>query len=86
MEVTRDGLVPERTPSWLWDPGFRGGLTRIDLLKLLLALAWDIKAMDSRKYGHLSEHIAEIGRMLGGWRRQMIQKTPRSESGEKRNS
>jgi hypothetical protein len=59
-------------------------IARVDLLKLLLALAWDIRAMDSKKFAHLSEYIAEIGRMLGGWRRQTIQKTPRNESGEKR--
>ena len=52
------------------------GITRVDLVKLLLQLAWEIKALDTKKYVHLSERLAETGRMLGGWRRQIISKTP----------
>ena len=52
------------------------GIARVDLLKLLLQLAWDIKAIDTKKYSHISEHLGEIGRMLGGWRRQIVNKTP----------
>src|SRR3990167_9007028 len=40
-------------------------IARVDLLKLLLQLAWDIKALDTNKYVHLSEALAEAGRMLG---------------------
>lgn len=52
------------------------GIARVDLLKLLLQLSWDIKALDTKKYIHLSEYLAETGRMLGGWRRQIVSKTP----------
>jgi len=51
-------------------------ISRVDLLKLLLLLAWEIKALDTKKYIHLSEHMVEVGRMLGGWRRQLVNKTP----------
>ena len=51
-------------------------IARVDLLKLLLQLAWDIKALDDKKYIRLSEQLATVGRMLGGWRRQIINKTP----------
>jgi hypothetical protein len=51
-------------------------IARIDLLKLLLQLSWEIHALDDNKYGHLSRNLAEIGKMLGGWRRQTVQKTP----------
>ncbi|MCX6819808.1 MAG: four helix bundle protein [Candidatus Adlerbacteria bacterium] len=51
-------------------------IARTDLLKLLLQLAWEIKAVDNKKYINLSEYLTEIGKMLGGWRRQVINKTP----------
>jgi len=59
------------------------GIARVDLLKLLIQLAWDIKAIDDKRYVHLSERLAEIGRMLGGWRRQIINKTPDHTGREK---
>lgn len=51
-------------------------ISRIDLLKLLLQLAWETKALDSKKYTHLSTQIDEIGRMTGGWKRGLLSKTP----------
>ena len=53
-------------------------ITRVDLLKLLFQLAWEMGALDTKKYTHLSEHLAEVGRMLGGWRKQLQNKTPAS--------
>jgi hypothetical protein len=44
-------------------------ISRVDLLKLLLLLAWEIRALDTKKYITLSEQLQEIGRMLGGWRK-----------------
>lgn len=51
-------------------------IARVDLLKLLLQLAWEMKAMDTNKFVRISENLAEIGRMLGGWRHQLTQKNP----------
>lgn len=52
------------------------GISKVDLVKLLLQLCWEIKAMDNKKYIHLSERFGEIGKMLGGWKKQLISKTP----------
>lgn len=41
--------------------------SKLDLLKLLVRLAYDIKAIDKKKYLSLEEGFQEIGRMLGGW-------------------
>ncbi len=41
--------------------------SKLDLLKFFLQVAWELKALDNRKYIALSEPLAEIGRMLGGW-------------------
>jgi hypothetical protein len=65
--------------------------SKIDLIKLLLQLAWEIKDLDNKKYAHLAEKFAEIGKMLGGWKRQLqssntespLNKTPETVSQEK---
>jgi hypothetical protein len=49
-------------------------IVRVDLLKLMFQLGWDIEAVDSSKYGQMSDVLTDIGRMLGGWRRQTMQK------------
>lgn len=49
--------------------------TRLDLLKFFLQVAWEIKALDTKKYIILSEKLDETGRMLGGWIKQLLQKT-----------
>lgn len=59
------------------------GISKIDLIKLLLQLSWEIKALDNNKYAVLIERFSEIGKMLGGWKRQLQNKTPETESQEK---
>jgi hypothetical protein len=59
------------------------GISKVDLIKLLLQLSWEIKALDNKKYAHLAERFAEIGKMLGGWKRQLLNKTPETKSQEK---
>ena len=58
-------------------------ISKVDLVKLLLQLAWEIKALDNKKYAVLAEKFAEIGKMLGGWKRQLSNKTPEMLSREK---
>ncbi len=43
---------------------------KLDTLKFLLQIAWEIKSLDNKKYIALSEKLNEIGKMLGGWQRQ----------------
>ncbi len=44
---------------------------KLDILKLFLRLSWEIKVLDTKKYATISERIDEIGRMLGGWNKQL---------------
>lgn len=41
--------------------------TKLDLLKIMVRLGKDIKAIPDSKYLFLEEKLQEIGRMLGGW-------------------
>jgi len=47
------------------------GSAKLDLLKNLLRLAEDVKAIPTKRYLTLSENLQEIGRMLGGWIRSL---------------
>lgn len=49
-------------------------ISRVDLLKLLLQLSWEIRALDTKKYTVLSEQLQEVGRMLGGWKKGLESK------------
>lgn len=51
-------------------------ITAFDLLKFFLQVAWEIKSLDNKKYAALSEQLNEIGRMLGGWHKQLVTQTP----------
>lgn len=50
-------------------------ISRVDLLKLLILLSWEIKALENNKYIQISEKLQEVGRMLGGWKKQIEEKT-----------
>lgn len=49
---------------------------KLDLLKFLLRVSWELKVLDNQKFIILSEKLQEIGRMLGGWRKGLENKTP----------
>lgn len=50
--------------------------SKLDTLKFFLQVAWEIKAIDHKKYAMLTEPMSEIGKMLGGWRKQLQQNEP----------
>lgn len=52
---------------------------KLDSLKFLLQIIWEIKALDNKKYILISEPLEEIGRMLGGWQKQIISQANRGE-------
>ncbi|MCR4328877.1 MAG: four helix bundle protein [Patescibacteria group bacterium] len=53
-------------------PEVKHAITALDTGKCLLLLAWEIHALDEKKYIALSAPLAEAGRMLGGWHNQLI--------------
>lgn len=52
-------------------PYVQKAIIKLDLLKFFLQVAWEIKALDNKKFILLSEKLNEIGKMLGGWNRQL---------------
>lgn len=47
-----------------------------DLLNFFLQLGWEQQIIDAKPYGQLILPLDEIGRQLGGWKRQLNEKTP----------
>lgn len=44
---------------------------KLDLLKILVRLSEEIKAIPSKQYISLQSNLQEIGKMLGGWIRSI---------------
>ncbi len=55
--------------------------TTLDALKFFLHIAWDVKMLDTKKYTALSAILVEVGKMLGGWRKQIEKDTHPTEAG-----
>jgi hypothetical protein len=53
-------------------------------LRTYLRLARDLDLMSIRQYGHVSQLVAEVGRLLGAWRRSANAREP--STGRNRNS
>lgn len=56
-------------------PHIRTASAKLDLLKFFLQMAWNIQAIDTKKYTLFSEALFEIGKMLGGWKKQLEKQT-----------
>ncbi|MDQ3014932.1 MAG: four helix bundle protein [bacterium] len=64
-------------------PYVKRAITKLDTLKFFLQFAWQLHALDNKKYITLSESLSEVGRMLGGWHGQLMkQNSPTSGGGE----
>src|SRR3989344_7054684 len=48
----------------------------LDVLKFFLQISWDLKALDNKKFIDLSQLLNEIGKMLGGWIKNLEKQTP----------
>ena len=49
---------------------------KLDMVKIFLQIAWEIKAVNTIKYAQLSEKLSEAGKMLGGWYGQLMRQNP----------
>lgn len=47
-----------------------------DIVKFFLQLGWEQKVIDHKNYSSLITLLDEIGRMLGGWKKSIQEKTP----------
>lgn len=57
-------------------PTILAALRKSDVLKFLLRVSWEIRAIDTKQYAELGEKMQELGRMIGGWKKGLESKTP----------
>jgi hypothetical protein len=50
-------------------------ISKNDLLKYLLQIAWENKLIKEKNYLELSQKLQEVGRILGGWKKGIDIKT-----------
>lgn len=64
-------------------PYVRLAIRKLDTLKVLLMVLWEVKSIENKKYIILSEPLDEIGKMLGGWGNQLAKQNSPVKAGEK---
>ncbi len=52
-------------------PYIKVAVRKLDTLKVMIQIVWEIKALDEKKYIALSEKLNETGKMLGGWHNKL---------------
>ena len=75
-----DGLLVE-TIDYIFTAAYLGpnqklqylprAAAKLDLAKFFLQVAWEIEAIDNKQYILISEQLETIGKMVGGWIRQI---------------
>jgi hypothetical protein len=71
LEIMELLYVASFLPKEQKSPYLQEAIGKLDMLKFFLQLGWEIKVLDNTKYVALSEPLDEVGRMLGGWLRQV---------------
>lgn len=59
-------------------------LQNTDLLRFFLQLAWEGNVLEQKHYLLLATNVESLGKMVGGWRKGLLAKTPPKEGGERK--
>lgn len=83
VEVMEALSVANFLPQAEKQPHVRLSIRKVDTLKVLLMILWETKSLDDKKYIALSLKMEEAGKMLGGWRGQLLKQNSSNKLGEK---
>jgi len=75
VETIESVFVASYLPKDQKLPSIQNAAAKLDLAKFFLQLAWEIKVLDNKKYILISEQLNGVGRMLGGWLRQITSRS-----------
>jgi hypothetical protein len=64
-------------------PYLKKAISRVDTLKVFLQMIWEMKLLDTKQYAEISEKLAAVGKMLGGWYGQVLKQNSPVGTGEK---
>lgn len=58
-------------------------ISRLDVLKFFLQLAWESKIVPTAKHAELTQKLLEIGQQLGGWKKGVQEKIRQTKTPNK---
>ena len=64
-------FIASYLPRDFKSPYIQKAIGKVDLIKFFLQISWEINSLEDKKYIIISEPLTEVGRMLGGWYRQL---------------
>lgn len=67
IEMLEDLIHATKLPKQNKLPKLLQANQKLEMLKIFIRLAMEVKIIDDKKYLPLQERLSEIGRMLGGW-------------------
>ena len=67
LDLLESTLLAGQTAKVTKLPILEQASLKLNVLRILIRLSKDVKAIDMKKYVMLEQCIDEIGRMLGGW-------------------
>ncbi len=71
IELAGTFFTASRLPKEQKLPYLQKSGLKLDALKFLFQMAWEIKCLDDKKFIVISEKLDAIGKMLGGWTKQV---------------
>ncbi|MDP2736742.1 MAG: diversity-generating retroelement protein Avd [bacterium] len=74
LELLELIFIASYLPKELKNSQLAKAASKLDLLKFFCQITWENKLLDNKKYAVLSIELAQIGRMLGGWIKQLGKK------------
>lgn len=57
---------------------------KTDSVRFFLQIAWETKLIPNKQFETLAPLVEEAGRMIGGWRKGLVAKTPPKGGGERK--
>lgn len=57
-------------------------LLTVDSLRFFIQLSWELKLIPTKQFSDIGQDIESIGKMIGGWRKGLLTKTPPSQDRE----
>jgi len=59
-------------------------LGKTDSLRFFIQIMWETKLIANTQFTSLGTEIETIGKMIGGWRKGLLTKTPATKAGERK--
>ena len=83
VEIIEATAIAAYLPKLEKIPYVRIAIRKLDTVKILLLIMWEVESLQDKQYIVLSKPLDEIGRMFGGWAGQLAKNSPANRAREK---